>query len=468
VGATLALWGIRIVRAIGGFPEVIEPSANALVMAFTAGVTALTGVLCGLVPALRASGSDPRAALSARGAAGPPRGRLRAVLVSVQVALAVVLGSCGLLLIQSTANRQRVDLGFDPSRSIQGGLSLDGDRYADAATVTTTTEGLLATISRHDFVEAAGAITWALPTPAGAQRQFSVVAPAGRGELILSPGVRRGVEAVTPRYFTAMGVALTAGRAFSDGDRAGTQPVTIVNDELARHLWPDRSPVGEQLRLGAEPGAPVATVVGVVRSIRRSAMHDVVVARAYVPFAQYPNRQLTIVVRGRSDVAPLAEAVRQDVVRADPMLMVERLRPTVEDLAGFVAPLRMITWLLAAFAAAATLLTALGVYGTMSCTVNERERELAVRAALGADARSLLGLVLRHGARLALIGIVPGTALAIVGARFLASFLFGVTPGDPATLASVVAILAIVSVAACVRPARLAATTDPMTVLRRD
>jgi hypothetical protein len=279
---------------------------------------------------------------------------------------------------------------------------------------------------------------------------------------------RAGTEAVTPAYFDAMGIGLVSGRAFTAADSASSAPVAIVNDELARRLWPAGGAIGATLRLGSDAAAPVVTVVGVVHGIRRSAMHDAVTARVYLPFEQYPNRQLSMVVRARGDEAAMGEALRAAAAGIDPALMVEGVRTTIADLAEFVAPLRLITWLLTAFAAAAALLAAVGVFGSMSCSVTERERELAMRAALGADLRSLLSLVYREGVAMAVAGVVPGALLALATSRLLTSFLFGVQPSDPTTLIGVAVALLVVALAACAPPARRAATADPMTILRRE
>ena len=214
--------------------------------------------------------------------------------------------------------------------------------------------------------------------------------------------------------------------------------------------------------------AAVVTVVGVVSSVRRSAMHDVVLARAYVPFAQHPNRMLTPLVRARASIAAVSRDLQAAALAADPALMVEGLRTVEEDVAQFVAPVRMVTTLLAAFGLTGVLLAALGVFGTMSYVVSLREREMAVRSALGATRRDLVTLVLGNGLGVAAIGLVIGGAAAMLASRALTSYLYGVTPTDPLTLAVVVAGVSMVALAACYQPARSASRVDPMTILRRD
>jgi putative ABC transport system permease protein len=468
VGVVLAMWGIRVARAIGGFPDVIDPTLNTRVLAFTAALSMLTGVLCGILPALRASAISPERALGeegGRGQTGTTGGRARGVLVAVQVASAVVLGTCGALMLQTLVHRMRVDLGFDPRGVLMGSIALPADRYRDDDTRRAAADALFESLRSRAEVAAAGASTWALPTAPGGQRALTL--PSGH-DAALGGSVGRGVEAVTPGYFEAIGMPLRLGRGFGTADRAGSAPVAIVNDELARHLWPDRSPVGELLRLGAAgESAPIVTVVGVVGSMRRSVMHNRL-ARVYLPYAQYPGPQLSIVVRARGDRATAERVLAAAAGRADASLMLENLRTADDDVSQFVAPVRLMTWLLGGFGVAGLLLAALGIFGTMSYSVAQRERELAVRTALGAERRHVIGLVLGHAMTITAAGLLPGIAAAIAAARLLGSQLFGVRPGDPTTLAAVTVVLALAALVACYLPARAAAAADPMAVLRRE
>jgi putative ABC transport system permease protein len=280
--------------------------------------------------------------------------------------------------------------------------------------------------------------------------------------------VPRGVEAITPEYFTTIGATMISGRAFAAQDDRGAPPVAVVNAELARHLWPDRSPIGELLRLGTpEESAPVVTVIGVVNTMRRSSMHDVRSARVYVPFAQHPNRSVTLVVRARGTLQSAERELHAAIRSVDPLLFAEGVRTVEADIARFVAPLRMIGVLLGVFGALGLMLAALGVFGTMSYLVSQRQRELAVRAALGAAQRDLLALVYAGALRLTAAGLALGLVLAAMSTRALRSFLYGVSATDPLTLMAVSAAIALAALGACWRPARVAASADPLTVLRQ-
>ena len=470
LGAILTVWGIRLARALYNFPEAIDPQLDLPVLAFAAAISMLTGVLTGVVPALRASRTAPHAALQTAGTRGATdhraRGRWRAALVAVQVASAVVLASGAVLLLQSLANRQHVDLGFNPAGAIRADLTLSGARYGTADSWRAASDALFDRLHQDRTVASAGATAWTLSRGTGAQLQFTLPA---RGDAVIASGAPNAVEAVTPEYFDAMAVPIRQGRVFGGADRAGAPLVAIINAEFARHTWPDRSPIGEIVRLGSPADrAPEATIVGVVGGIRASAMHGFVVSRIYVPYAQFPAAHLSMVVRAHADAAPLVASLQSAVRAIDPSLVLDQVRTVEADVARFVEPVRFITVLFSVFGLAGLLLAALGVFGTMSYAVSQRRREMAVRAALGAERRDIAWLVLSSGLRITTIGIVAGVVAAAFATRAIRSFLFGVAPADPATLAFVAVALAAVSLVACYRPARLAASADPMTVLRRE
>ena len=468
IGVLLAMWGIRAARAMGGFPDAIDPRLNPLVLAFTAAASIATGIICGIVPAVRAARTPPETALRADGKRGmsEARTRLRSVLVASQIAIALVLGASAALMVQSLVNRRNVDLGFDPSNAVRADLALPPwGRYNAPDATRAIAERIIDQIESSPDIAAAGAVTWALPTSAGGQRQLTLPDDADRG---LAVGIPRAVEAVSPRYFAAMGAPLRSGREFGPADASGSSPVAIINEELARNLWPNRNPVGERLRLGAiGENVPIVTVVGVVGSIRRSGMHDRLPARVYVPFAQYPNTRMTLVVRARTDIASATRSFQAAVRRADPSLLLEGLRTVEADVAQFVAPIRMLTLLLTAFGIGGLLLAGLGVFGTMSYTVSQRDTEIAIRAALGATRVEILRLVLRSALTMTVAGIVMGTIAAYAVTNALRAFLFGVTPADPRTFAGMAATLIVLSLVAAYRPARTAASVDPMSILRR-
>ena len=466
LGLLWAVWGIQLARQLGGFPSVIEPRLNAFVIAFTLIVSVLCGILCSVVPALRSSAVAPEAVLRAEGrGASSGRGWLRAGLVAAQVAVALVLGTCGALMVQTLLNRERVDLGFDPRGALRADVVLDPGRYTDVAKLTSTVDSIFDRLDQAPSITAAGASTWALPTGAGGQRQFTL---PDEGNRALLSSIRRGVEAITPAYFEALGARMIAGRPFTRADGPGSAPVAIVNEELARRMWPNRAPLGQALRLGTPAeSAPIVTVIGVVATVRRSGMHDVPPARVYLPFAQHPNGALTVVVRSTTGAAATVRDLEAAVHGTDSALLVEGVRTLEADAAQFVAPVRLMTLLLGAFAVAGVLLSALGVFGSMSYAVSQRAQELAVRSALGATRAHIRGVIFGSALRIVLAGLIAGAGATLLATRALETFLFGVGAADVRTIAAVGGMLTLVALAACYRPARTAAAVDPLPLLRR-
>jgi putative ABC transport system permease protein len=421
LGALFALWGIRLARAIGGFPGVIEPTLNIAVLAFTALISMTTGVVCGIVPAIRASNVSPGDTLRAEGgragAGGAGTGRLRKSAVAIQIASTSVLATGALLMLQTLANRQRIDLGFNPHGAVLSELTFTGARYADPSIVRNTAISVIDAIEADSEVAVAGGSGWTLSRGVGAELNLAF---PGRVDAVTVAGMPRAVEAVTAGYFAAMGMNIKQGRAFTDHDRAGAGPVAIVNDQFALHVWPGRSPLGETIRIGAaSDAAPIVTVVGVVNDTRRSGMHSSVSSRLYVPYAQFPSTTLTLVARARSSLSTTTSAMNAAVRRIDRDLVLDDVRTLEEDVAQFLAPVRLLTILYGAFGSTALLLAAFGVFSTMSYTMSQRRREMAVRAALGADRADVIRLVLKDGLGITAIGLAPGLIGAVAAGEAL-------------------------------------------------
>ena len=466
LGVLFALWGIQAARSIGGYPDVIQPRLNVWVLTFTAALAVITAITCGTLPALQTSAIRPGAALQGggRAVAGNTRGNVRSLLVALQIAIAVMLVTGGSLMLQTLLNRLHLDLGFDPRGAIRGDVALPWDRYPNDPARRAAVDRILDAASRTAGVAAAGASTWALPTGAGGQRAVTV---PGVEDRLLPASVRRGFEAITPGYLRAMALPLLAGRDFTAADGPGGAPAAIVNQELARHLFADTNPVGQSLRLGTSAeGAPIVTIVGVVATVRRSPMHDAPMARVYVPFAQHPNGMPAFVIRSADRPDTAMRAFEQAVRGVDAELLVENLRTVIDDVGRFVAPVRLVTTLLSAFAVVGLMLAALGVFGSMSYAVAQRRREMAVRTALGATRPDIVRHVLGMAARITLGGVVGGTLAAAFASRAIAGLVFGVSAVDPWTLAGAAGLLVLVVLASCLPPARAAASADPLTLLR--
>ena len=471
LGVVLALWGTDILVALGprGLPRREEIGLDDGVLLYTAIVTVASGLLFGLAPVLTATRSRLSAALGdgGRGATDHAGRRLRNALVVGEVALAVtLLGGAG-LLIKSLLRLEQVNPGFDTGNILTASLTLPAARYDSGAARSAFFERLVERAERLPGVEAA-AVSMALPPHLLVMTNPYTVegrpAPPGRSatavpHLLISPG-----------YFRALGVPLVRGRLFTAADVDGAPFVVVINDVMARQVFPGEDPVGRRLQLGDfDPRAPWGTIVGVVGDVKYSGLDQAPRPTMYTPYVQdswWPAMYL--VVRSRLEPAALARAVRAEVAALDTEVPVARVHTMRELLGESVDAPRFRTTLLGLFAAAALVLAVVGIYGILSYTVGQRTQEIGIRMAMGARGRDVLALVLRQGMALAGLGIGLGLAGAFAVSRALAGLLYGVRPGDPATLAAVGLLMGVVALVACALPARRAARVDPMVALRSE
>ncbi len=283
-----------------------------------------------------------------------------------------------------------------------------------------------------------------------------------------SPGqhLHTSVSIVSPGYFRTMGTPLLQGRDFSDSDQADAPGVVIINSYLARQYFPNQDPLGRRIDMGFRSGI-LLQIIGVVGDVRHETLQADVHPGMYLPYAQAPTRlPLILLLRGASNPATLASAVRLQVHDLDPQLPVYDVKTMNQVLSAAVARPRFVTFLMTAFAGIAVLLAVVGIYGVMSYTVAQSTRELGIRMALGAQRRSILKLVIGRGLTLTLLGICIGLVGALGLTRLMASLLFGVTATDAMTFIGVPAILIVVTLLACYLPARRATRVDPMVALR--
>jgi putative ABC transport system permease protein len=281
---------------------------------------------------------------------------------------------------------------------------------------------------------------------------------------------------ISPDYFRTLGIALRSGRAFTSSDRANSAPVAIVNETFVRQFFRNRTPVGTRLRLvdGLKEPREVE-VVGVVGDVKHFGLEKETTIEVYVPMPQVPDKttiwlanNMYWVVRTEAPPLAAAEAVRREIAAVDPSVPASFVRSMDQWMAGTLAPRRFNLQLVEAFAAAALLLAVVGIYAMSASAVASRTREIGIRAALGASRREVIGLVLRSGLMPVLAGLAAGTAVALVASQAVSGMLFGVSPGDPVSLALVVATLALAALAASYVPARRAAKVDPIVALRID
>ncbi len=480
LGLVLAAWGRRAFEAFGpGFlPAGRGFEIDGRVLAFTAGVSLLASLLFGAVPALRAARASLGRALkqgSQGSGDGPDRGRLRALLVIAEIAMALVLVACAALLIRSVSRLTAVDPGFDPAGRLTLKVWLPSARYGTGPEQTAFYDRVLAKMETLPGVDAAGLVS---TLPLGDFDRVSIDAeglaiPEGQ-----EPDVDRYI--VTPGYLSAMGIPLTAGRGFTNGDRETSAPVVLVSETLARQLWPGRSALGLRVRMpngGPREEWPWRTVVGIVKDVKQYALDRENTPQMYLPQAQAPTNYMTLVVRSRSgnisgntagNTAALAAPVRSAIRSLDPDQAVFDVQTMEEILMGSIALRRFSMVLLGGFAGLALVLAAVGIYGVMAYSVSRRTREVGIRMVLGAQRNDVLLLILGRGLLLAGCGLGIGLAAALGTTRLMSALLFEVSPTDPFTFAAITLLLATVALTACYLPASRVLELDPLEALRSE
>jgi putative ABC transport system permease protein len=467
LGLLLAFWGIDLLRALrpDGLPrlEAIRLDSGALL--FTGAVAVLTGVLFGTLPALL--GSRPRISETLKEggrALAPSAGRrLRATLVSAQVALSLVLLTGAGLQVRSLMRLLDVDPGFDPAGVVSVKVSLPEEKYPDGPKQVAYFDRAIEAIRALPGVEFA-AVTSAVPLSED-QIIFSIEEIDGKPEA--APGDHQSAHwyTVSPDYFRAMRLPLKRGRLFSETDREGAPRVALINESFAKRMFPGEDPVGRRLRIGIQ-GNTWREIVGVVGDVRHDGLDRDATMQMYEPQAQRPWNEMSFVVRTASPPAGLAPAVREALRGVDRDQPVSSAVTVDEIVARSTAQRRFSLLLLTMFASIALVLTAIGLYGVVSYFVSLRTREIGVRLALGATRREILGLVLRQGMTLTALGVGAGLLGALAMTRLLTGLLFGISATDPLTFAATAAMVVAVTLCATAFPAWRAARVNPGLALR--
>jgi putative ABC transport system permease protein len=466
LGVALA-WGAVVVvarAAVDYVPRAYQIAIDGRVLAFALAVSAATGLVFALAPALLASRADVQHELreGARGAVGGSR-RLRNTFVVVEFAAAVVLVIGAGLLLRSFWNIMRVQPGYASDHVLVASIELPR-RYDTGPAITHFYSDLLMRLDGRPLISAAGLVN-NLPVSGNAWTSWLTIEnrPRPAGE---PPEV--GYRAASPGYFSALRIPILEGRSLADTDTPESMKVAVVNRALADKFFPNRSAVGARIRLGPNPNAAWREIVGVVGNIRHAGPETEPAPEVFLPMAQDVNGNMSLAVRGDGDTAILADAVRETVRAVDPGVTVWQMRPLDRMVDDHLAPRRLSLWLVQGFAAVALALALIGIYGVLSYTVTQRVPEIGVRMALGADARGIRRMVVRDGLRLALPALFAGTLAALLLTRLAQSMLFDVSPADPATYAAVIAASAAVAILACYLPARRASRVDPLTAIRSE
>jgi putative ABC transport system permease protein len=464
-GVLLALWGVDLIAANNalGIPRLDQARIDGRVLGFTLVVSMLTGLIFGLAPAWRAVKVNLTETLKegGRSATGGARHRLRSALVMGEVALSLVLLTSAGLMMRSFARLQNVALGFAPENVLKMQINLPPSKYGKPDQRVTFFDQLLERLRAVPGVVEAGAITQPPLTPGNWAMEVTL---EGRDAATNEAPLSADARAVTPNYFRAMSIPLLQGRDFTDQDRGDSPLTLIVSEKFASRYWPGENPIGKRFQPGTSN--PFGTVVGVVGNVRNLALEDEGRPAFYFSYGHIGMPALTIEVRTAAQPETLAPALRAQVASLDAEIPVFNIRTMEQIIAVAAGQPRFQTVLLVIFSAIALLLAAIGLYGVMSFLVRQRTHEIGLRMALGAQPRDVMGLVIKQGLLLTLIGISIGLAAAFGLTRLMKSLLFEVSATDPLTFAVIAALLATVALLACYIPARRATKVDPMVALR--
>jgi putative ABC transport system permease protein len=392
---------------------------------------------------------------------------MRSLLIIAEVALTIIVVIGAALMIESLRHISDVPPGFNPHNVLTAQINLPDSHYGDAARIAAFSDRLDAALASLPGVTAA-ATTSVLPlSGANFSISFSVV-----GRPVAPQDEPSGqMRAVSPGYFHALQMKLIRGRGIEVSDRLDSQPVVVVNEALAKQIFPNQDPIGQQLRVGysiSHDPAPPRTIVGIVEDIRSDSLQTEPPQQYYVPSAQLDFSAFALVLRIAGQPALLANAVRMQVQQIDPDLALFNVRTMDEVLASSVSQSSFDTTVLSLFALAALLLASIGVYGVTAYSVRQRTQEIGIRMALGAERGAILKMIFREVLRLALAGVAFGVAGAVLLTRLMAGMLYQVQTVDPLTFAAASILITFVALLAGYLPARRAAQIDPLIALRSE
>jgi putative ABC transport system permease protein len=466
IGVVLAVWGVRIIRAVSpaNIPRLDEVRLDPAILLFALLLSIVTGLVFGIAPALAAARTNVHESLKASHHVWLDfsRHRLRSALVCTEVAVSLLLLIGAGLLLKNFAKLLRVDPGFDAKNVLTMEVLLPSVRYGEPEQRTTFLNEVLANVRAVPGVERAGATTNLPLSQTNMAYGFFV---QGRTDTNLEKSLPANFRAVTPGYFETLHIALRRGRTLRDSDVAGGPMVMVINETMAKQYWPNDDPVGQQIAITRGQVQIWRRIVGIVSDVHYQGLHRDPVPEMYAPFAQEPFNFIRMVIRTPLEASVVSPSLREAVWQIDkdqPM----KFRPLEDFVSSSVAQPRFNALLIGIFATTALALAAVGIYGVIAYTVVQRTREIGIRMALGADRRNVILDIVFSGIVPALIGVGIGLSGAFAFTRVLASFLFGMKPTDAETFAAVTGFFVLVAFVAAYIPARRAAKVDPMSALR--
>jgi len=475
LGILLCLFTMQWIHLLGtkSIPRLYDAGIDGRVLLFTLVLCFASGVLVGLVPALRITRLDLNSTLkdASRGSAGTSavwgRGNnLRRMLVVAEVGLSVVLLIGAGLLIRSFVRLQNVSPGFNPRGVLTFDLTMTGRRYNDKQLVLNTYRQLWERLEHSPGATAAGGVT---SLPLSESFAWTPITVEGRTPLPGEKFLNADERIVGAHYFQAMEIPLRRGRFFNEQDDM-TKPVAVIVDEfMADQLWPGQDPIDKRIHIVELPSNdPWQTVVGVVGRVKQDSLDSNPRIAFYLSHTQFPTRAMTVTLRGHTNPAAMLSSGKSVLRNLDADLPMYRVRTMEQQVNESLAQRRFSTLLLIILASVALALAVIGIYGVMAYLVNQGTRELGIRIALGASQRNILNLVVRQGMALAFFGVMIGLAAALLLTRLIRSLLFGVDATDPVTFAGISLLLVVIAVLASYIPAQRAARIDPLISLRSE
>ena len=468
LGVIVGAWGLKALEALApaNLPRLAEISLDGRALAVTLGLSLVTGIVFGLVPAWQGSHVDPVEGLKdgGRGATGGRRGRfIRDSLVVVEIALALVLLTSAGLLIRSFSRLTAFDPGFVARGALRVVVELPGERYNTDEKRNAFVDALLERYRALPGVTAVGVVQ-VMPMAGvdvvlGLQVEGRETSPGGSGII--------NYFAVTPDYFTAAGIPLVRGRSFTARDRVGTTPVMIISPSAAEKYFPGVDPIGQRISVSDGPQR-WREIVGVVGDVKLYGFERDTAPQAYAAYAQRPVGDLNFIIRVGADVAALAPALRREVHAIDPGQPVSSIAPLERLLETAFARRRFAMILVGVFSGLALVLAVAGIYSVIAYAASQRTGEFGIRIALGAQRHDIFALVFRHGGRLIALGVTGGALAAFAIARFLESVLYQTSARDPFIFTVIGALMVVIAFLACWLPALRAAKVDPIVALRAE
>lgn len=467
-GLLLATWGTRLLLALAppGLPRLSDVSLDGRVLAFTALVTLLTGAIFGLIPAWQATKTNLNETLKDAGRGSTEGGRqfVRNGLVVLEVAAALVLLVGAGLMIKSFWRLQQVDPGFNPDKAMIATVSLPKRKYPEEQQQVAFFQQLLEKVRTLPGVQTAGATSM---VPLGNDDFVVSFEIDGRPPLPSGTGQSTNYFSVSADYFTAMGIPLRRGRLFTERDTKDAPHVALINETMAQRIFPNEDPLGKRITFDDRNKNPDwYEIVGIVGDVKHYGLAQQTTLQTYEPYTQQTFSNMTLVARTTGDPLALSAAMRNAVASLDKEQPVSSLKTLDQLVSTSIEQQQFSMLLLGVFAAVALLLAAVGIYGVLSYAVTQRTHEIGIRMALGAGQQDVLRLVVGHGMRLTLLGVVAGVVAAFGLTRLMSTLLFDVSTTDPLTFAAIALLLLFVALLACWIPARRATQVDPLVALR--